>query len=291
MSTLTANPQDSLQPVVVAHELEPRVCPREAGSGRSGGTSKTLAEGVTLILGDSFALAPSVVCDAVITDPPYGTGRYAADDDRNVIATLAAWQRKAVFGYPEKLVEWCIAWGAPDEWVTWWPTNKITNNKRGLRRETEAIAIWGELHERPMRERSSTSDFGRKMSIQRGLDPDFCQAGDLWRDKSPGTGCNGHLRTHPNEKPETLMGKLVRLCSRGGETILDPFMGSGTTGVAAVRAGRRFIGIEIDPAHFETAVQRIRAELAQGILSLGGGGAELAGDANATQQSGPLRYN
>jgi DNA modification methylase len=46
-----------------------------------------------------------------------------------------------------------------------------------------------------------------------------------------------------------------------GETILDPFMGSGTTGVACLRTGRRFIGIEIEPRYFDIAVKRIEAEL------------------------------
>lgn len=47
------------------------------------------------------------------------------------------------------------------------------------------------------------------------------------------------------------------------QTILDPFMGSGTTGVACVKTGRRFIGIEIEPKYFNIAVQRIKAALAQ----------------------------
>ncbi len=62
-----------------------------------------------------------------------------------------------------------------------------------------------------------------------------------------------------------------------GALVLDPFMGSGTTGLAALRTGRRFVGVEIDRGHFETAVRRIRAELAQGVLPLAGG-AEPVGE-------------
>ena len=51
-------------------------------------------------------------------------------------------------------------------------------------------------------------------------------------------------------------------------TILDPFMGSGTTGVACVKTGRKFIGIEKEPKYFDIAVKRIKAELEQGKLNL-----------------------
>ena len=55
--------------------------------------------------------------------------------------------------------------------------------------------------------------------------------------------------------------KLTIMLTNKRDTILDPFMGSGTTGVAAVRLGRRFIGIELDPRYFDIAVRRIQAEL------------------------------
>jgi site-specific DNA-methyltransferase (adenine-specific) len=73
---------------------------------------------------------------------------------------------------------------------------------------------------------------------------------------------------HPNEKPESVMVKLVKCCSVEGETVLDPYMGSGTTGVACLRTGRRFIGIEKDPTHFKTALDRIQKELSQMTLDL-----------------------
>jgi DNA modification methylase len=71
--------------------------------------------------------------------------------------------------------------------------------------------------------------------------------------------CNG--RTHPNEKPVGLMMMLLKWCPAG--TILDPFMGSGTTGVAAVKLGRKFVGIEIEPKYFDIAVRRIAEALKQ----------------------------
>ena len=64
-------------------------------------------------------------------------------------------------------------------------------------------------------------------------------------------------RDHPNEKPLALMKTLIATLSNEGNTILDPFMGSGTTGVACVKLGRKFIGIEIEPKYFDIACRRI----------------------------------
>ena len=73
---------------------------------------------------------------------------------------------------------------------------------------------------------------------------------------------------HPQFSASVLDGrKFTTIRSQPkAETVLDPFMGSGTTGVAAVKTGRNFIGIERDPKHYADALQRITAELAQGDL-------------------------
>jgi len=63
-------------------------------------------------------------------------------------------------------------------------------------------------------------------------------------------------KDHKNEKPVALMSRLVRWI--GADLILDPFMGSGTTGVACAKLGRKFIGIEIEPRYFDIACERIR---------------------------------
>lgn len=64
---------------------------------------------------------------------------------------------------------------------------------------------------------------------------------------------------HPCQKPLGLMEKLVADFTESGETVLDPFTGSGTTGVAAIRLGRRFIGFERDPTYHTMAVKRLSA--------------------------------
>jgi DNA modification methylase len=67
---------------------------------------------------------------------------------------------------------------------------------------------------------------------------------------------------HPTQKPVALMEYLIRTYTNEGDTVLDNCMGSGTTGVACVNTGRKFIGIELDPKYFEIAKQRIEQALA-----------------------------
>jgi DNA modification methylase len=63
-------------------------------------------------------------------------------------------------------------------------------------------------------------------------------------------------RRHPNEKPVGLLERLLRWMPPG--LVCDPFMGSGSTGEAAIKAGRPFIGIEIEPTYFDIACERLR---------------------------------
>jgi site-specific DNA-methyltransferase (adenine-specific) len=100
-----------------------------------------------------------------------------------------------------------------------------------------------------------------------------CWAGD-GRSRWNGGGSHGFYeyppvqkdRVHTTQKPIELMANLALLFTDEGDFILDPFMGSGTTGVACVRTGRKFIGIEKDPKYFDIACQRIQAEYDRGAL-------------------------
>jgi len=73
---------------------------------------------------------------------------------------------------------------------------------------------------------------------------------------------------HPTEKPVEIMERLIEMTSLNDHVILDPFMGSGTTGVACVQTGRNFIGIEIDPDYFAIAERRIKEAEAQPRLEV-----------------------
>jgi site-specific DNA-methyltransferase (adenine-specific)/modification methylase len=71
---------------------------------------------------------------------------------------------------------------------------------------------------------------------------------------------------HPAPFPIDLPAKAIE--ATGAETVMDPFMGSGTTGVAALRAGRKFIGVEVDQKYFDMACRRIEATARQPDLQL-----------------------
>lgn len=92
------------------------------------------------------------------------------------------------------------------------------------------------------------------------LEPHF-QWGEVWN-FAP---LNKHKR-HPCEKPTSIMAHILNISSKKGAVVLDPFAGTGTTGIACIRSGRKFIGIERDAKYFEIAKERIRKELQQGRL-------------------------
>ena len=72
-----------------------------------------------------------------------------------------------------------------------------------------------------------------------------------------------HLTIHPTEKPESLLERIILIGSKEDDTVLDPFMGSGTTGVVAKRLGRNFIGIEIEgyPSDKPSFIQKLIGNL------------------------------
>lgn len=221
--------------------------------------------GITIYHGDALSLLPLLVgADAVITDPPYGFGAYTGDDAVPISPVFFLAPVVALFGYPEQLVGWCLEAGrAPVEWITWWPSNartKAGGRHKLLAREVEAVAVFGpdaRLHPEAVRE--PRSDNRPAVNGDRG---DTVRGGDVWTDTSPGIGFNAHMRLHPNEKPLSLLHKLVAFCTSPGDLIVDPFMGSGTALRAAKDLGRRAVGIDLIERNCEVAARR----LAQGVL-------------------------
>lgn len=223
--------------------------------------------GITIYHADCREILPHIgSVDLVLTDPPYGTRKYETDvpfDTRLLRQWIASVRTVALFGYPELLASWCVDAGVkPGEWVVWWPTNKGIGRSNDLPKETEHIAIFGETPGSRLLFRPRIQDKTcLAITSARGLSADEARLGDVWRDPSPGMMFNSHLRLHPNEKPLSLMSRLIILCAGEDDLILDPFMGSGTTLRAAKDLGRRAIGIEIEERYCEIAAQRLSQEV------------------------------
>lgn len=83
------------------------------------------------------------------------------------------------------------------------------------------------------------------------------QMRDVWSIPTPGPSEKIHGK-HPTQKPLELLRRIVLAASNPGQMVLDPFLGSGTTGVAALEAGRDFIGIELNEEYLDLATRRIR---------------------------------
>ncbi len=214
----------------------------------------------TLYLGDCLKIAPTLEgVDAVVTDPPYeivasggGIGATRKDlietegftdcgFDYGILSKFKNWVCFGTLKQVPKLIE--AAGDRRFMLVTWNKPNPCPLVCGNYLPDTEYIVhAWsrGQLHgELADRRRFIVHPLGSK---EEG--------------------------SHPNEKPVPVMTKMIRAASAPGHLILDPYMGSGTTGIACIRNGRRFIGIEIDPRHFKTACDRIRREFDQYQLPL-----------------------
>lgn len=88
------------------------------------------------------------------------------------------------------------------------------------------------------------------------------QMKSVWRMKAPHGGEKQHGR-HPTQKPVELIERCLLASTNPGDLVFDPFLGSGTTGVAAARNGRRFVGIEMNPSYLETARKRVMDEIVE----------------------------
>lgn len=82
----------------------------------------------------------------------------------------------------------------------------------------------------------------------------------LWSIKAPGTDEKKYGK-HPTQKPLQLLNRIVLASTRPGDIVLDPFSGSGTTGIAALKERRQFIGIELEKEYLETSLKRLKDEI------------------------------
>jgi DNA modification methylase len=196
-----------------------------------------------LYRGDCLEILPTLPkVDAVVTDPPYGIAHssgYGASWQNTQIANdgdtsvrdmaLSGFENVAAFGT--------------------WKTPPIAGTKGCL--------VW---------DKGPAFGMGDLSFPWKGSWELVYVKGRLWAGSRDEGVLRGHLqvsweskgRCHPHEKPTSLIAALLVKLPLG-VTVLDPFMGSGTTGVACANLGRKFIGIEIEPKYFDIACRRIEA--------------------------------
>ena len=236
---------------------------------------KKIIGNATLYCADSLKLLPQLEqnVDAVITDPPYASGgMYRADRIQPTGAKYVQggqarkWQDFAGDAKDQSAwISWCREWlqmlPVKDgtyvmSFIDWRQLPALTDAFQHAGLIWRGVASWDKgagsraPHKGYLRHQCEYIVWGTAgkcaVAEHAGPFPGLYSAKVLQSDKHHMTG-----------KPTALMRDLVRIVPPGG-VILDAFMGSGTTGVAAVLEGRKFIGIETDPEHFETACARIR---------------------------------
>jgi DNA modification methylase len=197
----------------------------------------------TLYLGDCRDIIPTLPkVDAVVTDPPYGIGESAGKNkSRTNLATAKdygddAWDNIPIDAELMSMVRaagrWNVIFGgnyypapAAKCWLVWDKVN-------GDNDFADAEMAWTNLPKAVRLLRYMWNGMLREKGAQRG--------------------------DHPTQKPLAVMEWCIGHIPQPCETIIDPFMGSGTTGVAALKLGKDFIGIEREERYFEAACRRLR---------------------------------
>lgn len=218
----------------------------------------------TLYLGDSLEILPTVGSfDAIVTDPPYAiptqvaSGRTITRNVGDLSMVEAAFRQHAVCwkaGLGEKGRAFIFCDGASYSVIyraTYshfnlaslvWDKGRIGMGREFRKRHELIVHAWG----------AST--------------PVVSSDGTGYADVLECAPVSSASRVHPAEKPVDLMKQLLRVC---GQIVVDPFMGSGSVGVAAVSLGRQFIGCEIDPDYFDLACRRLEDAQRQAELFAG----------------------
>jgi len=207
----------------------------------------------TLYLGDCRDIAPQLQgVDAVISDPPYGM-------DWN---TNYSRFRPGVNGHGGRIlpdrpkIEGDAEPFDPAMWLDYPAVVLFGCNHYAQRLPVGTTLVWLKRHD---------AGFGSFLS---DAELAWMKGGHgVYAKRDLSMNAETLTRCHPTQKPVPLMAWCMEVAKvPAGATVLDPYMGSGTTGIACLRTGRNFVGIEKDPAHFANAVARLEREANQGAL-------------------------
>jgi DNA modification methylase len=220
----------------------------------------------TLYLGDCREILPTLGrVDAVVTDPPYGVTDYAWD----IAIAPQVWMVAPCISFAAEPFATDLISAAPlaFKYDLVWAKNTATNLencKIRPARSHERILIFGNLPYTAQKTKRTKSEISR-LNFKQRVTMEWKNPGSVLQFDAVNNR-SGERNSHPSQKPTALMEWLLRSYTRAQEIIIDPFMGSGTTGVACVKLGRRFIGIEREEKYFDVARKRIESLTEQEAL-------------------------
>ncbi len=275
--------------------------PDRERSGRSGAGGLRPyydAEGVTIYHGDCLQILHALdaaTVDAIITDPPYCSGG-SLEAQKNTKGQGLRTQTMNKEGF-----EWFSADNMTTGGLVWLVRAVLVEGRRVMKPNRSAFVFsdWRMVpHLAPALESSGLRY--RNMIVwdkgSAGLGMGFKPAHEIVLEYTNGATeyaakngqnvircgrVNTSERDHNCQKPLDVIGKLIDVATQAGALVLDPFLGSGTTLLAAKQRGRRAIGIELNEAHCESAARRCAGEM---DFFAGGGGAERQGDVPTTAE-------
>ena len=194
---------------------------------------KVQIKDATLYCGDCAEVLPLISADAVVTDPPYGIG-IASNPVRQAHAKKdwdEATPTEAILGGVMKLTKYHVIWGG----------------NYFVLPPSQCFLIW---------DKKQPEDFSLAMCEMAWTS--LRKPAKMFR-----LSVTSYAKEHPTQKPVPLMQWCISHLPEQCRTICDPFMGSGTTGVACAKLGRKFIGVEKDREYFDIACRRLEEAYAQ----------------------------
>lgn len=230
----------------------------------------TIGDRAWLWHGSNLDLYPKLGnVDHVITDPPYSASthrynRWARDDDGNVaevgldFAALDLDDTKylAEFCATRVVRGWALIFSDLETLPDWRQAAELATYDTDGEMRFNRANIWVKTNPKP-----NMSGRGPGVGYE-FINSFWCGGGHMSWNGGGKAGTFTHsipsMKGHPTTKPLSLMRELIQLFTNPGDVIFDPFMGSGTTGVAALECGRRFIGAEMDEGYFDVAVKRMQ---------------------------------
>jgi site-specific DNA-methyltransferase (adenine-specific) len=224
---------------------------------------------IHLLQGDCRDIVPTLTgVSVVITDPPFNIGfdyegyrdNLSDADYVELIARLKAFERLVVIHYPEESFRYVYpALGCPDDVIAW-----VYNGH--TKRRFRLITTFGMKPDfsKVLQPFKNPNDKRIKAKVNKGVQgvPVY----DWWHIEQV-KNVSKDKTEHPCQMPLEVMERIVLTCTSEGDTVLDPFMGSGTTGVACVNLGRNFIGIEKASKYFKIAERRITDAQLQAVTA------------------------